>query len=298
MKKQFFTFLMMIALVIVAGSAMAQSSAVSPYAGAKHNYKWGGIGTANSETFQFYITSDASGATRVADQSNYVMAANGTTGTFVQTDGSENFNGTVPGGGEVDVDITWDAGLAASTQFYLWLRIDDNKSCYNTKKVLITIQLNNLNFTIAQLTATTNWATSDALAVDDSTIPEECLDESTITSGDGNSGYNAGTTTLYYKIKRVGGSVNTWDLDLALTANPAYTYSITVNDGSSNLINNAPGTANVAGTTHNLSNVGASVNALLVTVVLVNDPSVTSNSTLAATISNGHEDGTNVNELA
>ena len=49
MKKQFLSFVMMLALVIVAGSAMAQT-AVTPYIGLPYHYNLGGITVLNPST--------------------------------------------------------------------------------------------------------------------------------------------------------------------------------------------------------------------------------------------------------
>lgn len=102
MKKQFFTFLMMIALVIVAGTAMAQNE-TSVYPGGTYTYTLKGVGSVNAATAVVDYTGNNETITQLSSSYTIAAAATNHTVTFTVKYGTEASPAT---DGDITVVIT------------------------------------------------------------------------------------------------------------------------------------------------------------------------------------------------
>lgn len=155
MKKLFFSFVMLVTLVIVAGSAKGQD-AVNPYLDATYSYTVAAISPANSNTVEVYITSDAGGSTRVTPTGSYTLSS--PTGADLTLDNSNKlYKGTLSSS-TVGFDLVYSsvsgstfAGATGTTPYYLWIKVysGDNLTCNNYKYIIIKPKANDFNLTIA-----------------------------------------------------------------------------------------------------------------------------------------------------
>jgi hypothetical protein len=213
---------MMLALVVVAGSAWAQT-ARSPYAGNAYTYAWAGV-TCNTHSFSVTTSS--------TDPDTDTEAPSGTTYQITTAATSEIRTSEV-----ASIGITWASDLATQTR-YVWLKVTSADNCTNYKYVQVEIKAP-LDFIIADITTTYTageWKT--ALASDVSSCPSDPVNPNT-------DAYDAGTTTLYFRITRTtGGSTpvetdDDWQFNLAVSDDngSAYAgYTTVVTDGVGNTI--------------------------------------------------------------
>lgn len=196
MKKQLFTLVVMIALLIGAGSAMGQSAA-APYVGSKFTYTVDGLTKDN--VFEFAVTSNT------ADLS--------TTGVAITSGGVFTSSNILPATGVVtddktaSIDIVWNSGSVTNT-YRLWIKVKVNAAatCWNYEYMNVTPISNQLDFTVVALgTGATDgnnpdlWATAGANATDcPRFIGEEFL------TADADAGY----TYAYFRVSRTPDSRN------------------------------------------------------------------------------------------
>ena len=109
-------------------SAIAQSSALSPYEGATHSYSWSGL--QQGAEYEFYITADADGNGLYDDELN---------GEFDFLSGSSGTVGV--GGSSALVDVMWNTG-AAGGDYFMWLKVTEPGGCSNYRYVGIVPQPN------------------------------------------------------------------------------------------------------------------------------------------------------------
>lgn len=209
---------MVLALVIVAGTAMAQTS-VTPYRGAKYNYTIGGIDAGSTTRLvKIYYTTDAAPGTKIAAESatsitvsNVVCTPSATPSiTFATPD--ETF--VLPIG---TTSFSFDAAFGATValaQSRIWVEIYNDAAgteCHNTMYLNVTPVANTLDFRILASNAT------------------QCPTTTTPTSQQTDAVNN--TTEIVYTITRIDGNNNyDWSFNLGMapgTFGPA-TETVTV----------------------------------------------------------------------
>lgn len=265
MKKQFFTFLMMIALVIVAGSAMAQVSpgtSLAPYANGitEYNYSWSGI--TGGDTYNFWVTT-----------TEPTMAALPTTNQ--STDDYEL--GTPTTGATSSIKIKWKESSTAN-EYYVSLVVKTTNSCSNFRYVKV-VPIEPVKFVVLALGVDgasngSNINLAAATSVVTSTVcPPALRDGADYDETDGT--VNDGALYVFYRVDRVNGiEANDWTADLdvvsSITKITAKEYSI---DGGATWDDIVTGTATVN---------DADNNSILVRVTISVPVGATANSLTAA----------------
>jgi hypothetical protein len=138
MKKQLFSFLMMLALVIVAGSAEAQSSYSAPYVGAEQIYKWSAV-TAASYSYAVTTSNTSPSTAVVAPTTIYSVST-----------GSLAPSGGLAAASSADLGIKWLAGSVGTT-YYVWLVATSADGCVNWRYVTVVPEVNKVDFVLTAL---------------------------------------------------------------------------------------------------------------------------------------------------
>jgi hypothetical protein len=189
-------------------TAWAQSTALIPYEGATHNYAWNGISV--GANFEFFITANADGSGRYDD---------GLTSEFDII----NTNGVVGGDGLASTQIQWNTGASAHI-YFVWLEATIPGGCSNYINIQISPQANQFDLLSENVPA-------------DHTV--SCP---SISSSDGfnvlASAFDAGSTTLQFKIKRISGTDNKltaqegdtydWSFEPVLSVDPNWNLGISI----------------------------------------------------------------------
>jgi hypothetical protein len=189
-------------------TALAQSTALRPYEGALHTYACNGISV--GATFEFYITANADGSGRYDD---------GLTSEFDII----NSNGVVSGDGLASTQIQWNIGASAHI-YYVWLEATITGGCSNRISLQISPQASQFDLMSENIPA-------------DHTV--SCP---SVSSSDGfnvlASAYDAGSTTLQFKIRRINGTENKstalegdtydWSFEPVLSVNPDWNLGISI----------------------------------------------------------------------
>lgn len=133
MKKQFFTFLMMIALVIVAGSAMAANTKYTPFIGSKFTYQVSS--TTNLDQVNFYVTLDNVSNPTASTQAVAIASAQITSG-----DATNAYKAVVSNGSAISVEVEWKAMPSTGTTYLLWVqaKAPSGLGCSNWRHMVIT----------------------------------------------------------------------------------------------------------------------------------------------------------------
>lgn len=129
MKKLFFSFVMLVTLVIVAGSAIAQTN-LAPIEGMNFTYTVNGLNTvpANGDDVYFYVTLASANDPLTVGAA---IANSGTPGTGVwyAASGSESYMDNVLA--SLSINITW-GSTSGGNSYRLWVVVKDGTSnCYN-----------------------------------------------------------------------------------------------------------------------------------------------------------------------
>lgn len=243
MKKLLFSFVMMIALVIVAGTAFGQSKYTDAYVGANHNYTVGGLNT--GDEYQFIITA----ATIVTPPLNPVAGS-----VFDMSSGTGTTVGTAPI--SVTANIKWNT----IGDYNVWLQVKNGTTgCYNYRYQTVHVTAYPVKFTAFALTAG-----------DDLTLPGQI----TIAGGPNisacpgfvNENFNAavgntpteGSTYIYFKITRsltTGTTSNSnWTFTPSTTNSTAtgWAYSYDANDFASTISMDTPFTVDNSSEKHDV----------------------------------------------
>ena len=256
MKRLILLMFVCIGFIGASQSSFAQSTALAPYDGATHTYKFKGI--AQDREFQFYLSPAANNIDASSGESDF--------GTFVTS-----ATGTVDASGEAVVQIKWAANASSlygasgtkGTQIYLYVKVYESTGgsgiCENYKAVKIVPVSNSFSIALA----------------DQGTSPS-CPD---LTDGFNplvapTDEYNAGKTTLSFEVTR-SGSANDWSLgfDITHVGTGAFTYSI---DGGTATNGTVGGTTNV-----NVATISA--NNTIIQIVVDNVPGETPKFTITPT---------------
>ena len=124
MKKLLFSFVMMIALVIVAGNAMAQTS-VAPYIGETYSYTISGLDQVTSDrTVKIYLTTDVAKGTKIDPTAAFAASGGGLTAYSSNT---SEYSATLAKGATTtpasfSFNIKWNT-VTAGTKYHLWIEI-------------------------------------------------------------------------------------------------------------------------------------------------------------------------------
>lgn len=202
-------FIMCVLLLFAFGQiAKSQSTVLRPYEGAMHTYTCNGISVGAG--YDFFITANADGSGRYDD---------GLTGEFDII----NSRGIVGDDGLASTPIQWNTGASAHI-YYVWLEATDKGGCSNRINIQISPQLNHFDLL------------SENIPADHTT---SCP---SIASSDGfnvlASAYDAGSTTLQFKIRRLNGTDNkltaqagdtyNWAFEPVLTVDPTFNLAISI----------------------------------------------------------------------
>jgi len=201
MKKIVFTLMIMLALVVITNVTFAQGTKLLPWSGEVYTYSVDGL--TDADTYTFVVNQD---------NTDYTAGQNAGDGSDYNLPGTLTGN---PSGNSASVQIEW---LTAGT-YYLWIEMVDAVSlCTNYRFVEIVVT-NHLDFEI--YTAAIGDGTSLGLTdIDDEDITTNL--ECAVIDGsedwddtDGSS--NDGSTWVYYRIVRTGGSTSGWTFDFSAT---------------------------------------------------------------------------------
>lgn len=260
-----------IAVLLAAGfspTANAQSSALHPFEGATHTYRWDGL--QGGDDYEFYLTADAGGS---------VVLDDGTTGQF---DFEGNQKGKI-GAGESSaaIPIRWNTGASASA-YYLWFKVTAPGGCSNYRYVGIQPQLNGFDL-LSENIPVDNTISCPAVASTDGFNPLA-------------TDYDAGTTLLKFIVRRVNGTDNKltaqsndthdWFFEPVLEVDPVHNPGISI--VSIVGVNSGKLTADAG----KLYTVNGTDNEVTVTVAVKNVPGVSQEVKL--TIKNQGESRTNL----
>ncbi|MDQ2179490.1 hypothetical protein [Marinifilum sp. D714] len=270
MKRLILLTMFCIGFVGISLNSYAQSTAVKPYNGAKHKYKFQNVQV--GAQYEFYVSSSFVNNGADSKVSTY--------GTMKNGDGSAlpTFPVSVPAGGEVSVQIEWaaDANTTHSAGVYLFLHVTganvNGCSPENFKAVFIQPQANDFNLAIA-----------DAAVKD-----PDCADltnlQPVINKGDilVNDDYDPGYTILSFDVTRTKSS-NAWSA----------TYKVSCNDSD---VKFAIGTTDTPATGEKNGSIsGETANTHTIQIKVPNVPG--KNPTFTVTLLTGTDDKTGVTDL-
>lgn len=262
MKKILLSLVVCLGLVSFASQTYAQSSstALTPYAGAKHTYVFDGI--KEGRAYEFYLSTNFSGfGTAITPADNLFKFSAAT--------------GNVTDNGKASVDITW--GVDAATAYgandpgtngiYLFVHItggtaaDKDNVCDNYKAVKIVPVANAFNVLVADNT------------IDKPSCPDLTNEFQPIVTvandvDQTNSGYVAGKSTISFKVSRAESS-NPWNFvfDIASTGTGTFTYSVAGEASATLVVNDTDNDA-----TDVSVDAAANDNFVIVTIIVNNIP--------------------------
>ena len=249
---------MVLALVIVAGSAMAQTS-VTPYAGSKYSYTVGGIDAGSTtRKARIYYTTDASPATqiKIGDAASISFGTTttnpGTTANATGVAAGDAWDITLPvGATSLTFEATYGTGVALAAS-RIWIEVYNDAAgiaCNNTMFLNVTPVANTLDFIIT------------------AAFPTQCPTTTTPTNQQTDAVNN--TTNIVYTVSRVDGNDNyDWSFKLAmlpLTFGPAaenVTVAYTVAAGT------------VVGSGYGADILVNGANSVTVTITVTNNPGI------------------------
>jgi len=228
-------FVLVIILCAVVINTMAQSSLTHPYEGATHTYVVNGL-TPGTE-YMFYVSSNEDGSAVLDDGSAFEF-------DFLSTS-----QGIVPADqNTVSLPIIWNNG-ASQHVYYLWISLSNPGGCSVKRGLKIVPQPNMFDLL------------SENIPFDKT---ESCP---AISDADGfvamSDQYNAGTTTLQFKVRRAGGNKG-WSFEPVVTINPEWNLDVAI--VSVNAANAGAITANAS----NIFTVPATDNEVIVSVAVRN----------------------------
>lgn len=193
--------ILLIALGFGAFSAnvKAQSTPMNPYEGATHTYVVNGL-TPGTE-YMFYVSSNEDGSAVLDDGSAFEF-------DFLSTS-----QGIVPADqNTVSLPIIWNNG-ASQHMYYLWISLSNPGGCSVKRGLKIVPQPNMFDLL------------SENIPFDKT---ESCP---AISDADGfvamSDHYNAGTTTLQFKVRREGGNRG-WSFEPFVTINPEWNLDVAI----------------------------------------------------------------------
>lgn len=192
-------YVLVILLCVISFEGMAQSSPAHPYEGATHTYVVNGL-TPGTDYF-FYVSANEDGSGVLDDGSTF------------EFDFLSNAYGNVETGqNTASLPVAWNNG-AAEHAYYLWIELTNPGGCSTKRGLKILPQANMFDLL------------SENLPVDHT---ESCP---AISEADGfnplASDYEAGTTTLKFKVRREGGNRG-WMFEPIVKIDPSWNLDISV----------------------------------------------------------------------
>jgi len=222
MKKQFFTLILMLALVGTAGVVMAAAGDdYEPYVGQTKNYSIGGLTAGDS--YEIWITTSTTApvdnasavaltiANMTAAVDNGSTPATGSLGTNAYSYGTLSTAST-----SVSFDVAWttSAATTGNPDYYLWIKMETPGNCSNWRYKGINVYSYFVDFVIAAYQKDGTFTTAAGAAIcQDPDSPNYNMDAvSPAVTTDG-------TLTHYYKITRtpnVTGIDHAWIVQVSI----------------------------------------------------------------------------------
>jgi hypothetical protein len=191
--------LLVLILMLFSNIVKAQSSARFPYEGATHTYAWNGI--TEGADYEFFLTANSDGSGLMDDGSTF------------EFDFLDSPTGTVaPGINQAAVPIAWRNGAAFKT-YHVWLRVTIPGGCSNQRYVVVKPQPNTFDL-LSENIPVDNTESCPAIAAADGFNPLA-------------PGYNAGTTTLQFKVRREGGNRG-WQFEPVVGIDPSWNLDVAI----------------------------------------------------------------------
>ncbi len=227
MKKQIFTFLIMLSLVAITGKVFGQGSTpMAPYNGATHTYVVNGL--TDNDLYVFAINTSSTGFNHAASGDYTVVSGTVDPGA----------PGTVSGS-EASLEVTWNVGTG-SGPYYVWIRIQDSEGCYTYRALPVNPvdapPAYTVDFTVIAFDGTGDETTTSGtitggsyeVAVSDvcpSFIGEDwvldALDDATTTDG---------STYVYFRVNRYSTQASGWNITPATSG--ASTWEVSTDASS------------------------------------------------------------------
>ena len=215
MRKRFvFTVIILVAFAI---GVKAQSTWDHPWPGATHHYTATVTDAENDNPVRWYVATDASGNTKAVYNTDYTFVTSG------YNPGDDQLEGTAV----YDVQITWGSGLAANTDFYVVLEVDDgNSHCPNrmTLHVQVEVVFNALVYDVTGSAIPGTVIPGDA---GDDTVDPTCPGDVVNPLWDNNThGHtDIGNSELVFRIEREN-SLLGWQFEFDITEAALQSFSI------------------------------------------------------------------------
>lgn len=217
MKRKIFTILMMFALVIVAGSALAQTKR-APYVGGEQSYSWTDVTTA-SYVYEVTTTTELpNSGNRAILNTDYSV----TNGSMTPGDGPLSNTASTP------VGITWLAASDGNT-YYVWLVGTSDDGCNNYRYVSVTPS-NAVDFILASLGLAAEDVTPSTLSAVDTSdavcpTPDLIYDEDYLDEV-GAGVTDDGTVFAYFSVAQGSNNTgDTWEFDFTAGSGTATYYN-------------------------------------------------------------------------
>lgn len=268
-------------LTLLVVTTFGQSSTyLNPMPGNTHNYSATVTDNGDPNEVRWYVTTDASGASKALHGTDYTFVTTGYNSSTEQLEGTAVYA----------VDITWGATVQNADTYYVFVEVDDDQTqCTNRMALRVQIAAE-FNALVYNVTASANPGTvipgepgSDVLDSDCPVIVNPIYSEATGGHTD------IGTTTITYRVEREF-SLAGWSFDYTLYeafGNPFNVVNITMTDaGGTELYSGI----NLTGT----QAVDAAENYVLVTIEINNQQGVNLDMNLelaSASDDNGNNDG-------
>jgi hypothetical protein len=255
MKKQLFSFVLVLALVILARTAFGQTS-VAPYLGETYTYTVSGLDQVTADrTVKIYLTTDLAKGTKIDPTSAFTASGGGLTAYSSNT---SEYTATLAKGATTtpasfSFNVKWNATLTAGTKYNLWIEIVGT-SCNNRMYLDITPIANNIQYAVSS--------------------PTPVCPTPEVPNVQGKDAV-ADVTVVDYTVTRTNGNASdSWSFDFAVTPTSFGSQAVTLS-------------TNTAGATISSGNVSVPVNtnSVLVQVTITNSPS-TADTDFTGTISN------------
>lgn len=202
------TIIILLLLLVFGQAAIAQSTAFRPYEGALHTYTCNGISA--GARYDFFITANADGSVRYDD---------GLTGEFDILDAT----GVVGTDGLASTGIQWKLGASAHI-YYLWLEATDQGGCSNRINIQVSPQVNQFNLLSENIPADNTVSCPSTAGINGFSAMA--------------SAYDAGSTALKFKVRRVNGTEDkstiqsddtySWYFEPVLSVDPLINNDITI----------------------------------------------------------------------
>lgn len=190
MKKQLFTLVMMVALVMTTGSLMAQSTKSAPYVGSTYTYSVSGV---TGSAYGIYVTANTvtDGSTASANQvANTVAIVSSNTGNagYVNQAISANINWLSPG------------------TYRIWAVVENAEGCTNYIYKDITVISQNVEYRVIALGQSSG--NLDFTHFGSTILTGECFQKTGATYE--NSSAASGTSVVYFKVVRTAPANDAW----------------------------------------------------------------------------------------